>query len=265
MLRIADLVVNEELNHRISGSTDRIEELASQIRCDGQLHPVTVRVVEGLFHLIAGSRRFAAIQMLGWSEIRALVLDVDDVGSARVRAMENLCQSNLTPVEQGLALAGWMTAEGLSIPEAAKRVYRSAGWVQSRLAVSEYPESLQQALHEGQVTLGVSEWLGRLTELSQMEHLLRYVIETGANARTVGQWVTDALARREEPDYDPAKLGQADQVYRPVVPMTTCALCGLTVRLGESSAIAMCCTCVGVFQSFKSEYCRARPGEPDGS
>jgi ParB family transcriptional regulator, chromosome partitioning protein len=53
-------------------------ELTSSIEASGLLQPVVVRPRDGKYELIAGERRWRAVQRLGWTKILAVVRDVDD-------------------------------------------------------------------------------------------------------------------------------------------------------------------------------------------
>src|SRR5690242_12527259 len=60
-------------------SPEAIDELASSIAASGLLQPVVVRTKSpGRFQLIAGERRFRAIQKLGWPKVPAVVKEVED-------------------------------------------------------------------------------------------------------------------------------------------------------------------------------------------
>src|SRR5688572_711896 len=59
---------------------EELADLEASLRTNGLLQPITVRPAPqgGGYELIAGERRFRAAQRLGWTEIPALVKDVDD-------------------------------------------------------------------------------------------------------------------------------------------------------------------------------------------
>jgi ParB/RepB/Spo0J family partition protein len=76
-----------------------LDALASSLQEIGQLQPIVV--TSGL-RLVAGGRRLAAAQRLGWVEIDAKVVDGLSDASALLRAErdENTCRKSFTPTEE---------------------------------------------------------------------------------------------------------------------------------------------------------------------
>ena len=72
----------------------RVGRTASSIADIGLLHPIVV-TPDNL--LIAGQRRIAACKQLGWAEIPAHVVDLDDI--ARGEYDENIVRKDFTPTE----------------------------------------------------------------------------------------------------------------------------------------------------------------------
>ncbi len=79
-----------------------VQELADSIASVGLLHPVVV-TSDGT--LVAGGRRLAAVELLGWSEVPVTVAaNITDAETAlRAEQDENTCRKALTPVEAARA------------------------------------------------------------------------------------------------------------------------------------------------------------------
>lgn len=74
-LLISEIVVDE----RIRKSLGDIDALATDMRVNGQIVPITVRIADdGQYHLVAGFRRMKAMEMNGETEIEAYVIVEDD-------------------------------------------------------------------------------------------------------------------------------------------------------------------------------------------
>lgn len=71
-----------------------LETLARSIQRVGLLHPV---VINRDMQLIAGHRRLEALRSLGWTEIPARIIDLDDV--LRAEHDENVCRLDFAPSE----------------------------------------------------------------------------------------------------------------------------------------------------------------------
>lgn len=78
----------------------QVEALAASIREVGLLNPITVQKADTGHALIAGLHRLEACKSLGWTEIPATVLDLDEHRRVIAECDENLCAPSLTPVER---------------------------------------------------------------------------------------------------------------------------------------------------------------------
>ncbi len=97
-------------------------ELTASIEASGLLQPVIVRPRNGKFELIAGERRWRAIQRLGWAKIPAVVKDVDDQTLLTLALIENLQRDDLSLDRRGRrVISGWARSSTCPRP-------KSRGW-----------------------------------------------------------------------------------------------------------------------------------------
>lgn len=89
-MRLDAVVIGE----RVRKDMGDLSGLADSIRQHGLLHPVVVKT-DGT--LVAGHRRIEAARLLGWTEIPATVIEVDDLLSAE--RDENAQRKDFTPTE----------------------------------------------------------------------------------------------------------------------------------------------------------------------
>ena len=90
MVPVAAIVPNRFQPRKVF-NTDHIGELASTIEQHGLLQPIVLREYEDQkFEIIAGERRFRAIQTLKWAELPAIVQKMDDHETASMALIENL-------------------------------------------------------------------------------------------------------------------------------------------------------------------------------
>jgi ParB family chromosome partitioning protein len=73
-----------------------LDDLVASIRDVGLLHPL---VVDGHGNLIAGERRLAACIRLGWRDIPATIVRLDEAQVLRAEHDENSVRKNFTPSE----------------------------------------------------------------------------------------------------------------------------------------------------------------------
>src|SRR6266508_6272487 len=138
---------------------DHVDELAESIAAYGLLQPIVVRENgDGRFEVVAGHRRLAAVQSLGWSVIPAIVRSADDGDAYLLALIENLQRDDLSPREEAEALEVLVRERGMSTRQVAEAVKRSASYVSRRLRVFEDPVLAPLVLQDA-LTVSVAEEL----------------------------------------------------------------------------------------------------------
>jgi ParB family chromosome partitioning protein len=119
---------------------EHLDDLAESIQAYGLLQPIVVRDLgDGCFEVVAGHRRLAAVQSLGWSVVPAIVRSADEGESFLLALIENLQRDDLSPREEAEALEVLVRERGMSTRQVAQAVKRSASYVSRRLRVFEDP------------------------------------------------------------------------------------------------------------------------------
>jgi ParB/RepB/Spo0J family partition protein len=137
----------------------QIEPLAESIDAYGLLQPLVVRRrADGGFELVAGHRRLAALQQLGWESAPAIVREVDEDEAYVLTLVENLQREDLSPREEAEALVDLIRSRGWTTRQVAEAIKRSAAYVSKRLRVFDDP-LLRPAVLDGQLSLAVAEEL----------------------------------------------------------------------------------------------------------
>lgn len=151
----------------IAGQNDRtvfdqaaLRGLADSIRDNGLIQPITVRQVgPDLYQIVAGERRFRACQLLGWSDIPAIVADLSAEDAAAAMLSENVARADLDPIDEASAYQSRMTHFGWSVADCAERAGVSAVRVQFRLKLLRLRPDLQLLVRGGSLALGYAQIL----------------------------------------------------------------------------------------------------------
>ena len=88
----------------VRSSPGDVSDLAQSIKTKGLEHPILIRPAPnnpGMFEVIAGSRRVAAVRELGMKRIHARVVNADDVQALTMSLDENEKRGNLSAREMG--------------------------------------------------------------------------------------------------------------------------------------------------------------------
>jgi ParB family chromosome partitioning protein len=184
--------------------------LESSIRANGLLQPVTVRAdANGSdFYLIAGERRFRAVQRLAWREIPAIVRDeseVDDKALLTLALVENLQRADLNPIEEGEGYQQLITQFSLSQQEVADVVGKDRSTVANTLRLLALQSQVRRMVREGELSIGHARALLSLGDDHRMIELAKTIVVEGLNVREVERRVREAGGKRTAPRGDPMK------------------------------------------------------------
>ena len=173
---------------------DTLVELAASIEASGLLQPVIVRSKDGKFELIAGERRWRAIQRLGWAKIPAVVKDVDDQTLLTLALIENLQRDDLTAIDQ--ATGYQRLGEEFKLPHAeiARLVGRNRSTVANLLRLLKLPDEVKTLVQEGKLSEGHARALLAVEKESDAVRLAKDAADQGWSVREV-----ESRARGEIP------------------------------------------------------------------
>src|ERR1035437_4909207 len=188
------------LQPRKEFSATELRDLESSIRANGLLQPVTVRAdSSGLeFFLIAGERRFRAVQQLGWREIPAIVREeseVDEKALLTLALVENLQRTDLNPIEEGEGYQQLIAQFSLSQQEVAKAVGKDRSTIANTLRLLALPLPVRRQVREGELTIGHARALLSLGDDQRIIELAKIIVAEGLNVREVERRVREAGTR----------------------------------------------------------------------
>ncbi|HWG41143.1 MAG TPA: ParB/RepB/Spo0J family partition protein [Gemmataceae bacterium] len=146
---IAVVQIEPEDNARTYFDLEQLQALADSIATHGLLNAITVycHTASGRFRLIAGERRWRAVQMLGWTTIGTRVLkEPPDRAKRRELALiENEQRQDLSDIERGIAYLDFMTSTGCTASALAKKLGKHVSTVTRTIArIRKLPEDLRE-------------------------------------------------------------------------------------------------------------------------
>lgn len=195
---------------------DELADLEASLRVSGLLQPITVREAakgEG-FELIAGERRFRAAQRLGWTEIPAVVRDVDDKMLLSLAMVENLQRSDLNPIEEAEGYDQLIRDFSLTQQDVADIVGKDRSTVANTLRLLALPASVRRLVRDGSLTVGHARALLGLGDAMRIADLAKEVLAEGLSVRDVEARVRAAVAPNRSRDADTPKDVRTAEVRR---------------------------------------------------
>jgi ParB family chromosome partitioning protein len=128
-----------------------IDDLAASIRENGLIQPLVVQRIPGRLgvQIVAGHRRYAAVQRLDWTKVPCIVRR-DLLPDEELLAMlvENGQRASLDPIEEARALNRLRQA-GMSDAEISRKVGRHVNTIRGRLLLLTLPIEEQEEIRAG--------------------------------------------------------------------------------------------------------------------
>jgi ParB family transcriptional regulator, chromosome partitioning protein len=137
---------------RVDFNQESIYELAQSIRENGLIQPIVVRQVDDGYEIIAGERRYRAMQMLGYTTVSALVSQANDVQSAQMAIIENIQREDLSAIEEAKAYQMIMKANGWTQEKVAALMGKSQSAIANKIRLLQLPAPIQQAVLDKKIT-----------------------------------------------------------------------------------------------------------------
>ncbi|MDY7045584.1 nucleoid occlusion protein [Virgibacillus sp. M23] len=191
-----DEVIQIPINHieanrfqpRSIFSEEKIKELAQTIHTHGMIQPIVVRKLEvdgeeEKYELIAGERRWRAVQSLGWEYISAIIREMTDAETASVALIENLQREELTVIEEATAYARLLEIHSLTQEALAQRLGKNQSTIANKLRLLKLPQPVQEALLGKYITERHARALIKLKDEEKQIKLLQDILDNDLNVK----------------------------------------------------------------------------------
>lgn len=183
---------------RKSFDDEALKELSESIRTYGILNPLTVRLRQGRYELVAGERRLRAAKLAGLRELPCILLEINMEDAGLIALVENLQRKDLDFVEEAEGLSRLIRMFGLSQEEAARRIGKSQSAVANKLRLLRLGDEMLQTLRENELSERHGRALLRLpAELRQQA--LEHIIEKGLTVAATDEYIELLLTQPQAP------------------------------------------------------------------
>ena len=162
---------------------EALAELANSIKASGLIQPPVVRPVGSHYEIIAGERRFRAIQRLGWEKVPVILREVDDQAALTLALIENLQRDDLSPIDTALGYQQLMGEFGIAQTEVARLVGRNRSTVANTLRLLKLPDEVQGLIQAGDLTEGHARAILGLDDQKAIVKLARQAAQAGWSVR----------------------------------------------------------------------------------
>lgn len=150
IVRIPIVKIRRDNNQvRKTFNEQSLEGLAHSLEEVGMLHPIlVVQNGDSGYRLVSGERRLRAAQLLGRSEVSAVVLKKDAADEKLIQLVENIQREDLNPVERARAIREFMDEHKLTKVAASEKLGVPRTTLTDWLDILEVDPRYQQAVLE---------------------------------------------------------------------------------------------------------------------
>ncbi|HEC1756555.1 TPA: ParB/RepB/Spo0J family partition protein, partial [Campylobacter lari] len=150
-----DLISPNPYQPRKNFDTQALEELAGSIKEYGLIQPIVVfKKDEFDYIIIAGERRFRACKLLEKEQIKAVVLNVDDIKLRELALIENIQRENLNPIELAHSYKELLEIHDITQEKLADLIHKSRPQIANTLRLLNLNEQTQNFIIEGKISQG---------------------------------------------------------------------------------------------------------------
>ncbi len=153
------------------------------------IQPIVVRKVKSGYELVAGERRFRACQLLGLTEIPAILMELDDKNTAALSLIENLQRKNLNYFEEAKAYARLINDFGFTQEEVARKAGKSQSGIANKLRLLKLSPQVQKMISPDVISERHARALLKLNSDEEKMMVLQMIYEQELNVRETEEFV----------------------------------------------------------------------------
>lgn len=176
----------------------KLQELAESIKTHGVFTPILVKNAIQGYELIAGERRLRAAKIAGLKTIPAIIVEFDDAQMMEIALLENIQREDLNAIEEALGYEKIIARLNYTQEELAKRIGKSREHVANMLRLLKLPQTVQQHVVDGKLSMGHVRALLSLKDSQRMEEVAEKAIALHLSVRAVETLVKNINQPKEE-------------------------------------------------------------------
>jgi DNA polymerase-3 subunit epsilon len=174
-IKISKLFVSERNVRKDLNEFDEtsVADLAANIQSHGLLHPLTVREMpDKRFEIIAGQRRFLALNSLGREDAPCRVVTLGDLEAEEISLTENTQRAQLSSGDKARTYSRLYEITGRDIAKLSKAVSVTPVTLRKYIKIAELPEQIMAQLDvkgDGRITIETAVALTKIPPAHQVD------------------------------------------------------------------------------------------------
>lgn len=183
---------------RKSFDPGKISELAQSIKEHGVIQPIILNKVDDIYVVVAGERRFRAAKSIGFSEIPAIIMNIDNKKILEISLIENIQREDLNPIEEAIAYKKLLVDFNLTQEEISKKVSKSRTAITNCMRLLNLDERVQDYIIDGVISEGHGRAILGLNDKQIQYEIAQMVIDDCLNVRQTEKIVKNFESEKKE-------------------------------------------------------------------
>jgi ParB family chromosome partitioning protein len=202
----------DPLQPRQTFSPESIQELADNIRANGLINPLTVRVKNNRYYLVCGERRHRACKVAGLDEVPCVVREMSDAEAMFLALTENILREDLNDIDRSRYLLRLKRELELTWAEIARTLGLSEARVKQLAGLASLPEALQMSVQEEKIAGSTAQRIAAVRDEAVREDLIRQAQAGTLTRKQVVEIVSNLISEpeKERPAEAPSGLTLAE-------------------------------------------------------
>lgn len=180
-------------------SQSALEELSNSIKVYGILQPITVRMKDDKYELIAGERRLRAAKLAKLEAVPVIINNMSDESSAVLALLENLQREDLNFIEEAMGYENLIREHDFTQQQLAEKLGKNQSTIANKLRILRLSSEIKIKLVENNLTERHARALLKLPNEELMKEVLDKVIKNELTVKKTEKLIKDILEDLEAP------------------------------------------------------------------
>lgn len=183
-----------------------LKELSASIEEFGVIQPISVRLVDDGYEIIAGERRFRAAENIGLREIPAIIMNADEHKSALLALLENLQREDLCFFEIAEGYQKLIREQGMTQDDLAKKLGKSQSTIANKLRLLRLSPRVKKIIRDFSLTERHARALLNIPDEERQLTAVQAICRQHLNVQQSEELVRQIISAKNEPPTQKVKI-----------------------------------------------------------
>lgn len=183
-----------------------LKELSASIEQFGVIQPISVRLVDDGYEIIAGERRFRAAENIGLREIPAIIMNADESKSALLALLENLQREDLCFFEIAEGYQKLIREQGMTQDDLAKKLGKSQSTIANKLRLLRLSPRVKKIIRDFSLTERHARALLNIPDEERQLTAVKTICRQHLNVQQSEELVKQIISEKNEPGMQKVKI-----------------------------------------------------------